>query len=146
MKPKETIDYHIKHNWHAIVNLYNYIAQQYDLTQATGFALLNINANGTPATKIAPLMGMRPTSLVRLLDKMEKQELIFREKDKKDKRFVKIFLTDKGIEKQRISKKVVREFNEFIIDKIGKDKLHVYYEVMEDILQFTDTYHQNKLS
>lgn len=147
MKAQETIDYHIKLSWHGIVNLYNQIAIQYELTQATGFVLINIDEiNGTAATKIAPLMGMKATSLSRILKKMETEGLICRKKVKGDGRLVNIHLTEKGVQKKRIAKKVVREFNEFILEKIEPKKLNAYYEVMQDVVSLTEIYKNKKFS
>ena len=75
MKPTETIDFHIKSAWLGIANLYNQLATKHQLSQATGFVLLNISEEGTAATKIAPLMGMKSTSLSRILKKMEKMDV-----------------------------------------------------------------------
>ena len=57
MKREETVDYNIKAAWHSISRMYNQQALKYDGTMSMGFALLNIHSEeGTPATKIAPLM------------------------------------------------------------------------------------------
>ena len=59
MKPEETVDYNIKVAWHAISRMYNTQAARYDITTSIGFVLLNIDQElGTPATKIAPLLGL----------------------------------------------------------------------------------------
>ena len=64
MKKKESVDYHIKVCWHAISRMYNQQAAQYDITTSIGFVLINIDpTDGTPATKIAPLMGLSPSKL-----------------------------------------------------------------------------------
>lgn len=146
MKAQDTVDYHIKLTWHSIVNLYNQIAFKHDLTQATGFVLINIDKNGSPATSIAPLMGMKATSLSRTLKNMEVDGLICRKKDKSDGRLVKIYLTELGIQKQKIAKKVVREFNEHILKNIDPKKIECYREVMQDILGLTEQYSIKKLS
>ena len=146
MKAQDTVDYHIKLTWHSIVNLYNQIAVQYNLTQATGFVLLNIANAGSPATSIAPLMGMKATSLSRILKNMEVDGLICRKKDHSDGRLVKIHLTELGIAKQKVAKKVVREFNEHILSNIDPKKIESYREVMEDILSLTEEYSNKKLS
>ena len=147
MKPTETIDYHIKLLWHSISNLYNHIANEFDLTQATGFALLNIDSKeGIPATKIAPLMGMKSTRLSRMLKNMEDDELIYRKKDDSDGRMVIIHLTELGEEKKRIAKRVVREFNEYLINKIDAQELEQYFTTMRSIRQITDDYKQIKLT
>ena len=141
MKANETIDYHIKYAWHTIANFYNKIAGNYDLTQATGFVLLNINSKtGTPATSIAPTIGLQANSLSRILKNMEDEGLIFRQKSELDGRMVKIFLTEKGKEKKNITKKVVKEYNEFILNNIPKEKQSIFFEVMHDIIILTEDY------
>ena len=46
---------------------------------AMGFALLNIEAEGTPSTALGPKLGMEPTSLSRLLNSMEEKKMIARQ-------------------------------------------------------------------
>ncbi len=145
MKPNETVDYHIKVNWHALTNLYNSIAAKHSLTQATGFVLLNIeDETGTPATRIAPLMGMKATSLSRILKNMEEAGLIERKGDKSDGRMVRIHLTEEGITKKRIAKQVVKELNEYIIKNIPQKNLDIYFEVMGNINELIANYKENK--
>lgn len=145
MKPSETIDYHIKVTWHAIANLYNMIACEYGLTQATGFVLLHIdNVQGSPATSIAPLMGMKATSLSRMLKNMETDGLIFRKSSKNDKRLVMIHLTEDGLKKQKIAKGVVKEFNQHIEKNIDQAQLNHFYKMMESISALTEEYRNMK--
>ena len=147
MKPTETVDYHIKFLWHSISNLYNQIAQEFDLTQATGFALLNIDSNeGVAATKIAPLMGMKATSLSRMLKKMEGDNLIYKKKCENDGRSVKIHLTEQGLEKKKIAKNVVLEFNEYMLERIDQSDLKQYFETMRSITKITEDYKNLKLT
>ena len=85
MKREETVDFQIKAAWHAIARMYNQQALKYGGTMSIGFALLNIHTEeGTPATKIAPLMGLEARSLTRLLNSMEEKGLIYRVTDKFD--------------------------------------------------------------
>jgi DNA-binding MarR family transcriptional regulator len=147
MKPTETVDYHIKFLWHSISNLYNQIAQEFDLTQATGYALLNIDSNeGVAATKIAPLMGMKATSLSRMLKKMEGDNLIYKKKCENDGRSVKIHLTEKGLEKKKIARNVVLEFNEYMLERIDQSALKQYFETMRSITKITEDYKNLKLT
>ncbi|MFT6167600.1 MAG: DNA-binding MarR family transcriptional regulator [Vicingaceae bacterium] len=147
MKPTETVDYHIKFLWHSISNLYNQIAQEFDLTQATGYALLNIDSHeGIAATKIAPLMGMKATSLSRMLKKMEDDNLIYKKKCENDARSVKIHLTEKGEEKKKIARNVVLEFNEYMLERLDKNDLKKYFETMRSITEITEEYKNLKLN
>jgi DNA-binding MarR family transcriptional regulator len=134
MERKELIDYNVKATWHAIARLYNQYAAKHKLTTSMAFVLLNIDSKeGTPATKIAPLMGMEARSLTRILKSMENKKFIVRRKDNIDGRMVKIYLTDLGKQKKEIAKKKVRTFNMVIKDKISPKKLKTFFEVIDTI-------------
>jgi len=134
MKQEELIDYSIKATWHSIARMYNQYAVKHHITTSMAFVLLNIDSeNGTPATKIAPLMGMESRSLTRILKSMEEKKLIHRKRDNSDGRLVMIFMTDLGKEKKEIAKLKVKTFNSIIKKKIPKKKLSVFFEVMSNI-------------
>jgi MarR family transcriptional regulator, organic hydroperoxide resistance regulator len=134
MRREETVDYNIKAVWHAIARMYNQQASKHDITMSMGFVLLNINTEeGTPATKIAPLMGLEARSLTRLLKTMEEKGLIYREADASDKRLVRIVLTKEGKKKKEKSREVVLRFNEAIREKINGDQLNNFFSVLQNI-------------
>ncbi|HYG40304.1 MAG TPA: MarR family transcriptional regulator [Cytophagales bacterium] len=134
MKPKETVDFNVKTLWHAIARMYNSQAVKHDITTSIGFVLLNIDVSeGTPATKIAPLLGLEARSLTRMLKTMEERKLIYKMPDEKDKRSVRIFLTDVGKQKRDVSRAVVKQFNFFIKDHIQEEKLKIFLEVADKI-------------
>lgn len=135
MRREETIDFHIKSSWHAIARMYNQKASQEDnLTSSIGFVLININSKeGTPATKIAPLMGLESRSLTRILKGMEEKGLIFRKPDPTDKRSVRIFLTQKGVRLKGLSVKTINEFNELVRRELSEDELDVFFKVFKKI-------------
>ena len=134
MKPEETVDYNIKVAWHAISRMYNTQAAQNDITTSIGFVLLNIDQErGTPATKIAPLLGLETRSLTRILRSMEEKGLIYKQADSVDKRSVRIFLTSLGLEKKEVSRQTVRHFNLKIREKIPQSQLDVFFKVSAQI-------------
>jgi DNA-binding MarR family transcriptional regulator len=134
MKPEETVDYNIKVAWHAISRMYNTQAAQNDITTSIGFVLLNIDQEkGTPATKIAPLLGLETRSLTRILRSMEEKGLIYKQADSVDKRSVRIFLTPLGLEKKEVSRQTVRHFNLKIREKIPQNQLDVFFKVAAQI-------------
>jgi DNA-binding MarR family transcriptional regulator len=134
MRREETVDYNIKAVWHAIARMYNQQAAKHDLTMSMGFVLLNINSEeGTPATKIAPMMGLEARSLTRLLKSMEEKGLIYREADKSDKRLVRIVLTKEGKRKRERSKETVLRFNEAVREEIESQTLTNFFEVLQQI-------------
>ena len=139
MKREETVDYNIKAAWHSIARMYNQQALKYDGTMSMGFALLNIHSDeGTPATKIAPLMGLEARSLTRLLKSMEEKGLIYRKGDKTDKRSVRILLTKEGKKMKENSRETVLRFNEVVRQEIPDQKLNVFFEVLQNINQIID--------
>jgi DNA-binding MarR family transcriptional regulator len=133
MRREETIDYAIKAAWHAIARMYNQQASKHDITMSMGFVLLNIHSEGTPATKIAPLMGLEARSLSRLLKSMEEKGLIFREADATDKRMVRIVLTKEGKKKKEKSRETVLRFNEAVRNQIETKRLNIFFQVLQDI-------------
>ena len=134
MKREETVDYNIKACWHAISRMYNQEAMQHNITTSIGFVLLNIDAEeGTPATKIAPLLGLEARSLTRMLKSMEERELIFRKADPFDRRLVRIFLTEKGKEKKEASRRTVKAFNKAVREAIPEEDLKKFFEVIDQI-------------
>lgn len=134
MKREETIDYHIRATWHAIARLYNQKASDHGATMAIGFVLLNIDVEeGTPATKIAPLMGLEARSLTRLLKTLEERGAIYRQVDANDKRCVRIFLTEEGKKGRERAKETVVRFNQAVRDEIPEKKLEVFFDVIKNI-------------
>lgn len=134
MRREETVDHHIKAAWHGIARMYNQQAAAYDATMAMGFVLLTINAEeGTPATKIAPLMGLEARSLTRLLNTMEERGVIIRKTDVVDKRSVRVYLTEAGKRKREKAKETVLNFNEAVREVVAQEKLDVFFEVIQAI-------------
>ena len=136
MKPEETIDYHVRAVWYAIYRMYNQVASKYDVTTSIGFVLLNIHSEeGTPATKIAPLMGLESRSLTRMLKSMEEKGLIYKQKDEIDGRSVRIFLTGKGKAQKEVSRQTVRSFNERVRDVVPEEDLEGFFRTMTKVNQ-----------
>ena len=136
MKPEETIDYHVRAVWYGISRMYNQMGMEHDITTSLGYVLLNIHTEGgTPATKIAPLMGMESRSLTRMLKSMEEKGLIYKKQDEHDKRSVGIYLTEEGIRRKEISRKTVRSFNENLRKIIPPKDLEAFFRVMNTVSQ-----------
>ncbi len=139
MKREETIDHNIRIAWHGISRIYNQQAAKYGGSMSIGFALLSIHGDeGTPTTKIGPLMGLEPRSLSRLLKSMEEKKLIKRVSDKNDKRTVRIMLTNEGKKRRELSKEIVLRFNEAVREEIPEQKLKVFFEVVQGINQLVE--------
>src|SRR5690606_8941306 len=120
MSKVNTIDYYLKTAWQSVANSYNQNASKVGLTQASGYVLINIHKEGTAVSQIANLLGVRSTSLSRMLSAMEEQGLIYREANALDKRSVKVYLTALGIEKREQAKTLVRDFNSYLIENMSE--------------------------
>lgn len=147
MKREETVDYHIKSAWHAISRMYNQKAAQEDFTTSIGFVLININSKeGTPATKIAPMMGLEARSLTRMLKNMEEKGLIYKKQDPVDKRSVRIFLTTEGKRKKEISVQTIKEFNLAVRDLLTEQELETFFGVFEKINHVIENFQSDTIN
>lgn len=147
MKTK-TFDYALRATWGAVSKMYNRTAAKFDSTMATGFALLNIDTEGTPSTALGPKMGMEGTSISRLLKSMESRGLIERKPDPSDGRGVLIYLTDFGREKREFSKQTVLHFNDAISNELSEEKINHFYEVIDCITNYCNNFqeHNNEVN
>ncbi|MBE0651101.1 MAG: MarR family transcriptional regulator [Bacteroidales bacterium] len=133
MKLNETIEFYIRTTSLALSRMYNVIANQYGITQTVGYILTYVEKEGTPSTKLAQQLGMKNSSLTRLLKKMEDDGCITRVIDQNDKRIIRIFLTPQGVERRKIAKKTVLEFNEKLMQKVSKRDLDTFFKVFDII-------------
>lgn len=140
MQSKQTIDYFLKIAWQSISNSYNQIGAEFEITQAVGYMLINIYKEGTSVSQIASLLGLKSTSLSRMLNNMEQHGLVYREVDPNDRRSVKIFLTERGKQKRQIAKKVVQDFNEYLNIHISENERLQLIASLKKINQLTLAY------
>jgi DNA-binding MarR family transcriptional regulator len=141
MKHQETIDYYLKVTWQTIANKYNQIASEFEITQAVGYLLININEeDGTTVSEVASLLGLKSTSLSRTLNNLEEDGLIYREGHKEDKRSVKVYLTEKGKEKRHLARVVVRKFNDYLNENLEDKEREILVEALKKINSLTIDY------
>ncbi len=141
MKHQETIDYFLKIVWQTVANRYNQLASEFGITQSIGYLLINIDEKeGTTVTEVAGLLGLKSTSLSRMLSNLEDMGLIYRESNKGDKRSVKIYLTDLGREKRHLARVVVRKFNDYLDAHISDAEKQSLTDTLKKINQLTIDY------
>ncbi len=140
MKHKETVDYFLKIVWQNVSNKYNQIAAEFGITQSIGYVLINIEANGTAVSALAGLLGVKATSLSRMLNNMEDLGLIYRESDKEDKRSVKVFLTPFGVEKRKLARNVVISFNDYLYKHLSVKERSQLIDTLNKVNQLTLAY------
>ena len=124
-----------------MANRYNQIVTEFGITQSIGYLLINIDENeGTTVSKAASLLGLKSTSLSRMLNQLEKTGLIYRELNPGDKRSVKIYLTALGKEKRHMARAVVKQFNNYLNTHINDSDKQYLIEMLEKINQLTLNY------
>ncbi|MNI47684.1 Multidrug resistance operon repressor [compost metagenome] len=117
------------------------MASSFGITQAIGYMLININdEEGTAVSNLAALLGVKATSLSRMLNNMEEANLIYRETSVGDKRSVKVFLTDFGKEKKQLAKGVVRKFNEYLDEHFTKKEKETFINLLIKLNEITVAY------
>ena len=140
MKQKDTVDYFLKVVWQNVSNTYNQIASGFGITQAIGYVLINIEAEGTAVSALAALLGVKATSLSRMLSNMEELGLIYRETSAGDKRSVKVFLTPFGFEKRKLARNVVVSFNDYLNEKLDPKEKEQLISTLAKVNQLTLAY------
>jgi len=141
IKHQETIDYLLKIVWQTMANRYNTIVTDFGITQAIGYLLINIDeTEGTTVSQAAALLGLKSTSLSRMLNQLEKMGLIYRESNQGDKRSVKIYLTDLGKEKRHLARGVVRQFNNYLNNHISEHDKQYLIDLLKKINKLTVNY------
>jgi DNA-binding MarR family transcriptional regulator len=111
---------------------FNRRLQEHGTTRVQWIALFYIGKAGEISQKeLSDYMDIKESSMVRLIDRMEKEELVERRKDSEDRRITKIILTDKG--KFLIEELMPRgqEFQDDVLKGISKENLEVFKEVLQ---------------
>ena len=140
----DLIDFIIRHSWHRISRMYNQMAAVEGMTMSYGFILMMVEKEGTPSTQLGPKMGMEATSLSRTINAMEVDGLIRRSSSEKDKRITLVFLTELGVQKRKMVKQFILEFNEKLTSKLKKKDLDGFFTVMNALDESVDEIVDNK--
>jgi DNA-binding MarR family transcriptional regulator len=141
IKHQETIDYFLKIVWQTVANKYNQLVAEFGITQSIGYLLINIDEKeGTTVSQAATLLGLKSTSLSRMLRQLEESGLIYRESNKGDKRSVKIYLTPLGREKRHKARVLVRQFNNYLNDHISESDREYLIKMLKKINRLTLTF------
>ena len=138
IRHQETIDYFLKIVWQTVANRYNQLVTEFGITQSIGYLLINIDEKeGTTVSHAAALLGLKSTSLSRMLRQLELSGLIYRESNKGDKRSVKIYLTELGKEKRHQARVIGKKFNNYLNDNISDSDREYLIKMLKKVNQLT---------
>lgn len=97
--------------------------QKVDLTEGKPRLLdFIINNPGCSQREIATCCKIEPATATSILSAMEKEELIYRERNPQDKRILNVFLTKKGIDAQSKVEKIFLELDEICFNGFSDEE------------------------
>ena len=138
IRHQETIDYFLKIVWQTVANRYNQLVTEFGITQSIGYLLINIDEKkGTTVSQAAALLGLKSTSLSRMLRQLEEMGLIYRESNEGDKRSVKIYLTALGKEKRQLARGLVKQFNNYLNAHISESEKEALIKMLKKVNKLT---------
>lgn len=88
--------------------------------------------DGLSQKELAELLDIRSASTSELLNKLERSNLIIREKDKADKRITHVFLSDEG-RKIANSSQSQGDFAEMIFGGLNEEEVYTLYTIMKKL-------------
>ena len=114
---------------------FNRRLQENGTTRVQWIALFYIGKAGEISQKeLSDYMDIKESSMVRLIDRMEKEELVERRKDSEDRRISKIILTDKGKFLKEELMPRGQEFQDDVLKGISKENLEIFKEVLQRMI------------
>ena len=93
-----------------------------DLTYGQTLAIISIPNDGIEMSDLSLLLGLDNSTVTRLIIRLENKNWVIRKKSKRDKRAIKVFLTDNGAEVQVGIDKKLDAIGEKINLNINEDK------------------------
>ena len=104
-----------------------------DITYSQVLAIISIPNDGVEMSELARKLGLDNSTVTRLIVRLEKKDWVSREKSKRDKRAIKVFLKTKGL--------LIQQDIEKKIESIGeKIKMEIDDEKRESILEHLFTF------
>lgn len=115
---------------------FNKRVQEYGMTRVQWIALFYIGkSDGIFQKELSDLMNVKESSMVRLIDRMEKEDLVIRKKQANDRRVTSIFLTPKGKELREKVLPLGQEFQDDATKEISSEELDNFKKVLEKMIK-----------
>lgn len=118
-----------------IADEFNRRLQEHGVTRVQWIALFYIGkSNSISQKELSDLMNVKESSMVRLIDRMEKEELVVRKKQTNDRRITSIVLTDKGINLRNELLPLGEQFQKDATSGISDEELDNFKKVLEKMV------------
>ena len=86
-------------------------------------------------SEIAEFMGVKPSAVSFMIDRLEHNNFVYREHDKKDRRVVNIMLTEEGIKKLDLVMKERKEIFEGFLFYLSDEELLQFATITEKLAE-----------
>jgi len=110
------------------------------LTMTQLRALFSLRAEGgSSAGTLADTLGVTPSTLTRLMDRLVRNQLVRREPDERDRRLVRHVLTEKGMKTVAEVERFGRARMNLILEHLSADQLERLVLALRDLSAAADT-------
>ena len=111
------------------------VATQYGLSEATAWPAVMINQMGDSIRpgEVADALGLDPSSIVRVIDRLIAAELLTREEDANDRRARLLTLTENGRQRVKQVTEAMRPFRRKLFEDIDREDLMAALRVLEQL-------------
>ena len=111
------------------------VASQYGLSEATAWPAVMINQMGDSIRpgEVADALGLDPSSIVRVIDRLIAAELLTREEDANDRRARLLTLTENGRQRVKQVTEAMRPFRRKLFEDIDREDLMAALRVLEQL-------------
>mgnify|MGYP001156880989 CR=1 FL=1 len=95
--------------------IFRNIAKKHSITSSQGFILLTIDSRGTSMMGVSNKLGLDASTMTRNIEKLEKKQLVYRERLTSDARVVNVYLTKSG---QKLNRVIKEDLQIILRDKV----------------------------
>jgi len=106
--------------------IFRNVTKKHSITLSQGFIILNIDIQGSSMTALSSKLGLDASTMTRNIEKLEKKQLVYRQRLTSDARIINVYLTVSGKKLNEIIRYNLQEIlNEGVLDKKEiTNKLH----------------------
>ncbi|WP_230980796.1 MarR family winged helix-turn-helix transcriptional regulator [Rossellomorea arthrocnemi] len=131
----ETIGLYTSHTVKNIIRFLTFHLKEFDVTPEQWTVLKRLaEQDGISQKQLAIRSDKDQPTVTRILDILERKELIYKQKNAEDRRSFLIFITEKGMTaKAELSPFIERLYEDTILKGISEEELEVYKSVLSQI-------------
>jgi DNA-binding MarR family transcriptional regulator len=100
-----------------------------------GVLMILWEQDGLQASELGKKVGLEPSSMTGMIDRMERDKLIIRQSDPHDRRALRIHLTREGENTQKPVMKVVDEALASVFDGISDEQIKMTQNVLKNLIE-----------